>query len=360
MPLKRISMRILNARRVSLLAAGVLAASQLHAQGAGIRPGCWDVRVQTDTFIMQSPGAAEAIGAQKLPSVDQVMQQTLARLTPEQRAHINQADLRKSIQDSLDQNQKAIAQAQAAARKPVVAHRLANGVKCSANPLGAMGIPANAVQHADAGHFNSVQRVSQANGTVTVTTVGKWISEDAPHMPFSPPPTDLNGRRPKGPHDVMWLDQNRIVAVIDGQQLTAVEAYLVINLSPNRVLDPDIYKRGWSSVLQHNYMYYTIANELDPTRSPAQRAKGILLIQGTFSAFNTGSDEGAPVDTRVSGYHYVGQDRQEYDREQRLWKVYLGRASSESGKQSLTQQAESKYKVSIVDPDFFAGQQPWP
>ena len=75
-----------------------------------------------------------------------------------------------------------------------------------------------------------------------------------------------------------------------------------------------------------------------------------------LSSFNTGSDDGAAVDTRVNNYHYVGTDRQEFDRERRLWSVYLSRGATESAKRSLAQQAQDKYKVSVVDPDFFTGQ----
>jgi hypothetical protein len=352
--LERVSRWMLRIGSAGLVGC-VLAAGQLHAQGSGIRPGCWDLRVQIDTIAIHSPQDVQSVDAQKLPSLDQLMQQTLSRLTPEQRAHIDEAQLRQEIAASLEASRKALEQAQALVRKPVVARSITNGVKCSPNPLGTVGIPASAVQHSDGEHFSAIQRQSQANGSVTVTTVGKWISEDAPHMPYSPAPTDLNGYRPKGPHDVMWLDQNRIVAVIDGQQLTALEAFLVLNLPPRHILDADVYKHGWSGVLQHNYMYWAVSNELDPTRTPAQRAKGILLVLGVFSGFNTGTDEGSPADTRVYGYHYVGQDRQEYDREQRYWNVYLSRAASASGKQSLVQQAQDKYRVNVVDPDFFAG-----
>ena len=332
------------------LVVSVLAASQLHAQN--IRPGCWDVRIQINTFMTQPPEAVKAINAQKLPTVDQLMQQTLARLTPEQRAHINTAQLRQEIQASLDQSRRAMAQVRAAERKPVVAHRVVNAVRCSGNVLGDLRIAAGNLQRSDGEHFNAIQRQTAPNGSVTVTTVGKWVSEAAPHMPYSPPPTDLDGHRAVGPHAVMWLDENRIVAVIDGQRITALEAYLVLNLPPNHFLGPDAYQHGWPGLLQYDYAHWAVADALDPAKNGVQRDKRVL---GMFSAFNTGSDDGAAVDTRVTNYHYIGNDRPEYAREQQLWDRYLSRAPTASGKQGLAQQALDKYRVSVVDPDFFAG-----
>lgn len=333
-------------------AAIVLALGYSHAQGAQIRPGCWDVRTDTNTIIIQPPQDAKTIEAQRLPTLDQLMQQTLAHLTPEQRAHINVTELRQEVASSLEQMRKVIELSAAASKKPLVARHVGNAVLCMANPIEALRIPAGDVQSTDAEHFKATQRQTAPNASVTVVTVAKWVSEATPHMPYSPAPTDLDGRVAKGPHDVMWLDQNRIVAVIDGQRITALEAYLVLNLPPNHFLGPDVYERGWSGLLQHNYMYWAIADEVDPKKSRVSRDQRVLVM---FSAFNTGSDDGAPVDTRVANYHYIGNDRQEFDREQQLWGVYLKRATTASGKQSLTQQAEDKYKVTVVDPDFFAG-----
>jgi hypothetical protein len=353
-PLKRINIWAIRLGKIGL-AGCIFAAGQLHAQGAGIRPGCWDVRVRVDTIAIQSAQTVQTIDAQKVPSLDEMMQQTLSRLTPDQRAHINEAQLRQEIAASLDAERKAIEKEKELVRKPVVGHRVSNGVRCSLHPLADMRIPAADVRSTDADHFNATQRQTAANGTVTVTTVGKWISEAAAHMPYSPAPTDLDGHTAKGPHAVMWLDQNRIVAVIDGQRITALVAYLVLHLAPGHMDDAGVDKHSWASVLQHEYMYWSVSNGAGP-KTPAQKAQGILRVLGTFSASNTGSDEGDSVDTRVYDYHYLGNDSQEYVREQHLWDAYLSRATSASGRQALAQQAQDQYRITVVDPDFFAGQ----
>jgi hypothetical protein len=338
------------------LAASVLAAGQLHAQGAAPKPGCWVERTETNVFIAQSPEAVQALENPKLPSLDELMQQTLSRMTPEARAHIDQVELRKSLQATLDASRKALEQARAAASKPVTSRRIGNAVRCSANPLTTLRIAAGDAQLSDSEHFRATQRQTQGGSSVTVTTVGKWVSEASPHLPYSPAPTDLDGHQAKGPHDVTWLDENRIVAVIDGRQITALNAYLLLNLLPTGVLDAGVYKRGLSSVLQHSYMGWAVAEELDRTRSPAQKAKGVLgLLPGVFSAFNVGADDGASVDQRIYDYHYVGNDRQEYAREQRLWGVYMSGATTEADKQKLAQQTLDRYRVSVVDSDFFSG-----
>lgn len=334
------------------LALAVLAAGPLHAQSPNLRPGCWDIRIEINTIINQAPQGEKAVDARKLPSVDELMQQTLARLTPQQRAHIDVAQLREEIARTLDASRKALEQAQAAARKPLVGRRVLNGVRCSANPLSDLRITAGDVKRSDPQHFEASHRQTAQAASATVTTVAKWISEATPHMPYSPAPTDLYGRKALGPHDVTWLDQNRIVAVIDGRRITALEAYLILNLPPRHILEPAVYQHGWTGVLQHNYMYWATAYELDPRKHLPPMDKAIL---GVFSPFNTGSDDDASVDTRVDNYHYVGTDRQEYDREQHLWGVYLSRAASQTAKEGLAQQAQDKYRVSVVDPDFFAG-----
>jgi hypothetical protein len=336
------------------LAACVLAAGQLHAQGAGIKPGCWEVRVRVDTIAIQSAQTVQTIDAQKVPSVDELMQQTLSHLTPDQRAHINEAQLRQQIVATVDAERKAIEKEKALVRKPVVGHRVSNGVRCSLHLLADMRIPAGDVRSTDADHFNATQRQTAPNGTVTVTTVGKWISEAAAHMPYSPAPTDLDGHTAKGPHAVMWLDQNRIVAVIDGQRITALVAYLVLHLAPG-ISDASVDKRSWASALQNDYMYWSVSNGAGP-RTPAQKTQGILRVLGMFSASNTGSDDGDSVDTRVYNYRYLGNDSQEYTREKRLWDAYLSGATTASGKQALEQQAQNQYRITVVDPDFFAGQ----
>lgn len=336
------------------VAVGVLAAGQLHAQSLDLKPGCWEVRTEIATTLNHSPQDEKALeaAAQKLPTLDEVMRNTLARMTPEQRAHVDVAQLREEIKGSLEGSRTVLEQELAAAKKPVQLRSASNFVRCSANLLSDLRIAAGDVQRTDALHFTATHRQTASSGSQTVTTLAKWISDATPHMPYSPAPTDLKGHRARGPHDVMWLDQYRVVAVIDGEKLTALEAFLVLNLPPRHYLAADVYKSGWRGVLQHNYMYWAIAYEFDPKMNPPPRDNA---LQGLFGSFNVGADNGASVDTRVGNYHYVGVDRDEWDREQRLWGVYLSRATTESEKQKLARQAWAKYKVDIVDPDFFAG-----
>jgi hypothetical protein len=39
-----------------------------------------------------------------------------------------------------------------------------------------------------------------------------------------------------------------------------------------------------------------------------------------------------------------------------FWSAYLGQGSTEAGQQALLQKIKEKYKIKVVDPDFFNGQ----
>jgi hypothetical protein len=89
----------------------------------------------------------------------------------------------QELRSSLEQSRKAIEQEKAAVRKPVTARRVSNVVRCSANPLSTLRIGARDAQVVDAQHLHATRRQMQPNGSVTVTTVDKWISEATAHMP---------------------------------------------------------------------------------------------------------------------------------------------------------------------------------
>jgi hypothetical protein len=78
------------------------------------------------------------------------------------------------------------------------------------------------------------------------------------HIPNAAPPTGLDGVRPKGLFEVDWLDPLRRVAVVDGNQFIAQQAYLVINAATTGTIDeygPVL------DVMQKVCLHYAVAYE---------------------------------------------------------------------------------------------------
>jgi hypothetical protein len=78
-------------------------------------------------------------------------------------------------------------------------------------------------------------------------------------MPYAAPPTGLDGVRPKGLFEVDWLDPFRLVAVVDGNQFIARQAYLVINAATTGTIDE--YGPVLADVMQKVCLHYALAYE---------------------------------------------------------------------------------------------------
>jgi hypothetical protein len=53
------------------------------------------------------------------------------------------------------------------------------------------------------------------------------------------------------------------------------------------------------------------------------------------------------------------RQRLEADRERILWDAYFDQAATQAERQALLSQIQEKYKLTVVDPDFFAGAVNW-
>jgi hypothetical protein len=181
----------------------------------------------------------------------------------------------------------------------------------------------------------------------TIEITGKWIGEAVPHLPSGI--TDIDGKTPRGPAAVAALDPYRVVAVIDGKQIVAGFAAKLIGRVPPSPRNG--YVGGLPQLLQQLYAQMGVATEaarerldlVEPWRSKLQRL---------------GRDAGRDLSNAA---HYVGDPNvppsmvaQWQDTRMRIyWDAYLSRAPSWAERTQLLAKIQQKYRVKVIDPDFF-------
>ena len=210
---------------------------------------------------------------------------------------------------------------------------------------------------------------AHTTATNRTTWVGKWTGEASPHMPHIPPPTDLDGVRPKGPLVVTVFDPYRIVAVIDGKQIIAPYAYLLLNLMrPGTALRK--FGPGPASQLQQIYLRDAVA--VEAFKMHLGTWDGGDLCTGSQGAIHCGSNVGfdpsliiansfgdvSDAQVKMDNLASMLQRQAElYDSSiEKLWNAYFNRAKTEAEKQTLLHKVQEKYKLTVTDPDFFRGQ----
>src|ERR1700721_2990614 len=121
-------------------------------------------------------------------------------------------------------------------------------------------VQTNTFKRIDAENFQGTIEVAShvpSIGTVTETFTGKWISDSC-----SGPPAGYaakNGLHPKGPENVARDDPNRIVAVFDGKEVTAQQAWNMLKKVPPPTRNS--YKSGMTGLLERVYLQNAVAQE---------------------------------------------------------------------------------------------------
>jgi uncharacterized protein DUF3617 len=258
----------------SLLLLSEIESGHTYAQSASdpkivpldLKPGLWELHIHTSNMDVNYAASKTA------------MEEMTKNYTPEQRA--------KAMADYNARELKAIADRKKGTdrksnhcplKQDFVSHVEASGPACS-KQISSTGqafnmhiackaadgtpgyVQTNAFKRIDAENFQgTVEVVSHvgAIGTVTETFTGKWISDSC-----SGPPTGYaakNGLHPKGPSDVARDDPNRIVAGVDGKQITAQQAWNMIKKVPPATRNS--YKSGMTGLLERLYLQNAIAEE---------------------------------------------------------------------------------------------------
>lgn len=386
-------------------------------QPLNLKPGCWQIRTQTSTVakIAENLHPPEEPPPPKLPTVDEAMKQWLASLTPDQRSHLTQAQIdqtRTIIEANLNHPLKTPSATEVQKQqanwleKTLAKGGTTTAVVCSATPFlpqgkelygtgpkectrslqvsgrelgGHITCPGRIADYKriDAEHVSGTLVTSGVSHpdastdvpyTTTSTTIAKWIAEASPHAPYTPPMTDLDGKRPKGPFDVAKFDPLRIVAIIDGKKFIAQQAYFLINNSSNA--DAENWGPNLVNVMHQTYMHFEIyveaARTQERNRHPGKYPPGayVPLPDDAINPYELPNCCILPVDTpidRDTPDHSSSAFMEHQDGLQNEsawtwgWDAYFGQAKTPAEKQALLRNADEKYKVTVLDPDFFAG-----
>lgn len=185
-----------------------------------------------------------------------------------------------------------------------------------------------------------------AIGTVTATYTGKWISDSC-----SGPPAGYaakNGLHPKGPVDVARDDPNRVVAVIDGKEITAQQGWNIIQKVPPPTRNS--YKGGLSALLERVYLQNAVADEaiklkLDrqqPWKDKLAHAKQVdLQVHQNYPG-----DPNIPPEVWAKWIN---------DQQHILWNAYFSQGPTTADNAALLQKKKDQYRINVKDPDFFGG-----
>ena len=165
-------------------------------------------------------------------------------------------------------------------------------------------------------------------------------------------PAAAQQEKPKGPEAVARQDPNRIVAIIDGNQLTAQQA---MNLLSWFGVDTRMLRQHQAElprIVQAFFMQHYIADQamklhLDdksPWKEQLQRARMVIIENHANYAH---APESALPQALQAQWHSA--------REQILWKAYFNHPTTKEEREALLQQEREKYKIHVQDPDFFSG-----
>lgn len=354
-----------------------------------LKTGCWLLRTQTTTDAQK---LADAQPKAKLPTADEMVQQAMDKMTPEQRKQFDAAYWTKfytqylaGLQKQSDQNPQLLANQLKNASTDwsvpctMQPFLLANkdlygtpqpGCTRTIRPLGAslrasvkcQGSSREYVR-SDYENFVATMTTTQmmkpdaagpTSPEVPVTNVttwtGKWMGEMTPHMPHAVAPTGLNGEKFLGIDAVGTMDPYRIVCVIDGKQLTSYWARAFFKaVFPHWEGDPP-ERLTHREELHRLYMHRVIADEARQMGLDRKQPWEGLLQSGGWEAWYIDTD---PDDYKANSSLDSAIQAAEYLREKILWNAYLSQASTPAAKKALEQKIEQRFQVTVIDPDFF-------
>jgi hypothetical protein len=199
------------------------------------------------------------------------------------------------------------------------------------------------------GSIRSTADVTKPQVQVTDFT-GKWIAEAAPHMPSGV--TDINGKKPVGPPAVAGLDPFRIVATIDGKQIVAGFAWAWINRVPP--YERNGYSDSLPKLLQKLYSQVAVAdsavklglNYHEPWQTQLRKL-------GRDAGHDIASVTNYPGDPNIPPALLAQIDDA---RGHIMYDAFLSQATTDADRQTLLKKIDEKYRITVVDPDFFNGQ----
>jgi hypothetical protein len=222
-------------------------------------------------------------------------------------------------------------------------------VTCKAEDGSAGYEQINKFERIDAETFQgTVQAITRVAilGTITQTYTGKWIGDSC-----SGPPAGYaakNGLHPKGPANVARDDPNRVVAMINGKEITAQQGWNMIKKVPPATRSA--FDSKLPNLLQRLYLQNVIAGEaiklhLDkqqPWKDQLNKAR----LQDLQRVQNYAGDPNIPPEVRAQW---------EDDQQHILWHAYFAQGATKEENDALLKKEQEKYKITVKDADFFNG-----
>ena len=154
--------------------------------------------------------------------------------------------------------------------------------------------------------------------------------------------------KPIGPEAVARHEPNRVVAMIDGKQITAQQAMGMLKFvapAVRREREGQLPKLVQQLYMQSQVALEAVKLHLDrksPWKEQLQRAH-MVITQG---ATNYPGDPNVPP--AVAAQWNSARTRI-------LWNAYFGQAPTKEERQVLLKQEQDTYKIQVQDPDFFDG-----
>jgi hypothetical protein len=161
------------------------------------------------------------------------------------------------------------------------------------------------------------------------------------HLP-SAVARDANGATPKGPGAVAQLDPLRVVAIIDGKQVTARQGMDMIRGHNDTSGLPELLRRIY---MQHAIIEEALKLHLD-RQSPWKEKLQDTQRQIYQIHQNYAGDPNIPPELVAEWQEARGHI---------LWNAYFSRAATDAERQTLLKQKQDQYKIQVKDPDFFGG-----
>ena len=320
-----------------------------------LKPGLWELHIHTSNTDVSYEASKKS------------MEEITKNYTPEQRA--------KAMADYEADERKAVEKRKAGSdrksnhcplKQDFVSKVEANGPNCSKqisstgqvfnmhvackNADGTSGfVQTNTFKRIDADNFQGTVEVAShipVIGTVTETFTGKWISDSC-----SGPPAGYaakNGLHPKGPENVARDDPNRIVAVFDGKEMTAQQAWNMLKKVPPATRNS--YKSGMTGLLERVYLQNAVAEEAIKLHLDKQQPWKDKLAKAKTNDLqvrqNYPGDQNIPPEVSA---------RLVDDQQHILYNAYFSQSTDKAVNDALLKQEQAKHKITVKDPDFFGG-----
>jgi hypothetical protein len=179
---------------------------------------------------------------------------------------------------------------------------------------------------------------------------GKWIAPAAPHMPSDV--TDVNGKKPVGPQAIAGLDPFRIVATINGKQMVAGVAWAWINRVPPSERSgysgrlPELLQKLYSQIAISDSAVKLGLNYHEPWQTQLRKL-GRDAAHAIASVTDYPGDPNIPPGLLAQ----VGDARHHI-----MYNAFLAQAPTDAEQKELVRTIDEKYRITVVDRDFFNGQ----